>query len=224
MAACSNAATAEFPALQGAGPLPQVWLKGLPHLMEAFKQGLMGPGVGAVPPHLASSLLPALSGDLKSWGWAADDGSLWWAPSKLLSKIGPRNCLRLVNGAWAGLQPGTSQKVTIKVLVPCGPQQQGMVSAELDMPGDWHMEAYTTGTLVCEHDNKIGQRMELRSSSLACAVLRLPAGCSLLRMQYDKVRAECAWVSHIAAPPHKRLHCCSGPHCAMETTPTKQCV
>jgi hypothetical protein len=152
-----------FPALQGAAPLPELLLSGLPDLMDGYSQGLLGAGAAAAaggegpPQALANSLLPAAGGD-KSRGWAVGDHTLWWAPLKPLSMFHRKYGLPFMNGSWAGLAPGAYQEVAVTVLVPCGPQQQAepvLPLVELGMPGGWKVAATAGGDLLCDNRRNI---------------------------------------------------------------------
>jgi hypothetical protein len=193
-----GAPAAVFPALQGAPPLPQLLLSGLPYLMEQYNQGALGAAAAAREEEqqaLARCLLPA-PGINVSQGWLGADGSLWWAPPKsaAFSRLQEQRFCQLYHGSWAGLAIGESWRGTVHMLVPCGlqhcsqqqQQQQQQPCAGHDMPGHWRVATSTTGTLSCRR-NKQSAEIVLYSSPLAQQWEPLAADHFLLRARLTQV-------------------------------------
>jgi hypothetical protein len=193
-----------FPVLQGAPPLLQLLLAGLPHLMEGYSQGALGGGAVVeeeVQQALAASLLPPPS-DVCSQGWVLDDGSLWWVPLKPLSLFLNDHGIHLYRGSWAGLVPGQSWWGTVTVLAPCGPhmgdplqrqqqqqqqQQQQVPWAGHDMPGDWWVAASASG-MIRWRTLRSRPATFVVSSPLLRLLEPLAADHFLLRAQHSQVR------------------------------------
>jgi hypothetical protein len=156
--------------------------------MTSYNQGDLGAAAAGneeVPHALSSSLLPA-AGNTASRGWAVGDHNLWYVPLKPLSQVITQGkTLFLIQGSWAGLQPGGSQQVVATVLVPCGLQEEeGVVPTGVDMPGTWRQVA-STGCNMTSGSSR--GEVKLNSCSLVQQLKQLAGDHYLLRAHYHQV-------------------------------------